>query len=152
MGASGLLRLSSLTDIRPGGMTALSLGNIVTYYERWTVAISPSHLCHHSTSALSLSPRVGMVSDKEGRAGSHSITLRLSSIYASTRARTRPRVSSPGVVIHHSDAAHSHSLLSAYLLDQFRRRMPRSSEDPCSPPREGSSRRSRHSLSSKWMK
>ena len=93
MGASGLLRLSSLTDIRPGGMTAFSLGNIVTYYERWTVAISPSHLCHHSTSALSLSPRVGMVSDKEGRAGSHSITLRLSSIYASTRARTRPRVS-----------------------------------------------------------
>ena len=40
---------------------------------------------------------------KEGRAESHSITLRLSSIYASTRAL----VSSPGVVIHHSDAAPS---------------------------------------------
>ena len=66
MGASGLLRLSLLTDIRPGGMTALSLGNIVTYYERWTVAISPSHLCHHSTSALS-PPLVGMVPDKDGR-------------------------------------------------------------------------------------
>ena len=78
---------SSLTDIRPGGMTtALSSGNIVTYYGRWTVAISPSHLCHHSTSAIS--PPLELVSDKEGRAESHSITLRLSSIYASTRAQS----------------------------------------------------------------